>query len=171
MFFLDNLILLCCLSSGYTYNAPDDGDSISPDEMAMNTFCLEASCYNNNIFSTNFTVADCDREQCTIAQSLTPSIPENDGRSHWFFGYALYIGGGIHLLMSIAMVMSYFLIYSSNFVLPDFFYTYVYVICIQQNVILILLIYLYHLCRLRKERTPTYSDEPLLGLRSLYHIV
>ena len=25
--------------------------------------------------------------------------------------------------------------------------------------------------RLRRQRTPTYSDEPLLGLKSLYHIV
>ena len=122
---------MCCLSSGYTYNAPDEGTELSADEMALHTYCLETSCYNNNILSANFSANDCTRDLCAIEKSLTPSIPEDDGRSHWFFGYALYIGGGIHLLMSIAMVMSYFLINSSNFVLPDFFHRYVYVICVQ----------------------------------------
>lgn len=101
---------------------------LTPDQMALNSYCLETSCYANNLLSNNFTATDCDSELCSIAKSLIPTLPENDGRSHWFFGYALYIGGGIHLLMSIAMVMSYFLIYSSNFVLPDYFYTYMYVI-------------------------------------------
>ena len=52
-----------------------------------------------------------------------PTVPLDQNR-HWFFDYALYIGGGIHLLMSVSMVMSYFLINGSNFVLPDAFYKY-----------------------------------------------
>ena len=51
---------------------------------------------------------------------VVPTVPRQT--ENWFFSYVLYIGGGIHLLMSIAMATTYFLINGSNFVLPAFFY-------------------------------------------------
>ena len=52
-----------------------------------------------------------------MAKILTPTIPED--RDHWFFDHALYVGGAIHFLMSLSMLISYTLINASNFVLPD----------------------------------------------------
>ena len=49
-----------------------------------------------------------------------PTVPRQD--ENWFFSVVLYIGGGIHLLISLAVVITYFLINGSNFVMPDFFY-------------------------------------------------
>ena len=51
---------------------------------------------------------------------VVPTIPRET--DNWFFFYVLYIGGSIHLLMSLAMVVTYFLINGSNFIMPDFFY-------------------------------------------------
>jgi len=52
---------------------------------------------------------------------IVPTVP--DQSQNWFFSFVLYIGGSIHLLMSLAMVITYFLVNGSNFVMPDFFYT------------------------------------------------
>ena len=49
-----------------------------------------------------------------------PAVPELED-NNWFFSYALYIGGGIHLLMSLVMAISYFIINRSNFVMPAVF--------------------------------------------------
>ena len=49
-----------------------------------------------------------------------PTVPRQTG--NWFFSYILYIGGGIHLLISLVVTITYFLINGSNFVLPDFIY-------------------------------------------------
>ena len=49
-----------------------------------------------------------------------PSVPQQED-NQWFFSYVLYIGGGIHLLMSLVMTISYFLINGSNFVMPRVF--------------------------------------------------
>ena len=84
--------------------------------MMLNQYCVETSCYNNFVNST-FTPSDCDRHLCTVAKILTPTVPEDS--SHWFFDYFLYFGGTIHLVMSLAMLMSYFLINAPNFILPD----------------------------------------------------
>ena len=58
-------------------------------------------------------------------ETRVPSIP--DINNHWFFDNFLYAGGAIHLAMSLAMAVSYFLINTANFVLPDFVYEYIYV--------------------------------------------
>jgi len=49
-----------------------------------------------------------------------PAVPELED-NNWFFSYVLYIGGGIHLLMSLVMAISYFIINGSNFVMPAVF--------------------------------------------------
>ncbi|XP_065910466.1 inositol 1,4,5-trisphosphate-gated calcium channel ITPR1-like [Dysidea avara] len=76
-----------------------------------------------------------------------PSVPQQED-NQWFFSYVLYIGGGIHLLMSLVMTISYFLINGSNFVMPRVF-----------NQIL------------NREITPSYSDQNFFGLKTMYYIV
>ena len=86
--------------------------------------CLVTSCYNSN--STNSSKA-CDSSYCEM-RTPVPTIPDIDNHywffhsHHWFFDFFLYIGGSIHLLMSLGMAISYFLINATNFVLPDFVY-------------------------------------------------
>lgn len=101
------------------YNPPEDVVVNS----SLNAFCVEMSCYNNN--NSAFISSQCDNSYCET-ETVVPTVPDIDNR-HWFFDYALYAGGAIHLLMSLAMVISYFLINASNFVLPDFVYQYMYV--------------------------------------------
>ena len=105
-----------CICSDYS---PPENEIADP---SLNGYCVEASCHNNIIDST-FTLDQCDSSFCEVA---VPTVPNIDNR-HWFFDYVLYIGGTIHLLMSLTMVISYFLINAANFVLPDFFYRYMYV--------------------------------------------
>lgn len=102
---------------GYTYNAPKDGTSLSDNERMLNNYCVQTSCYNNLISNTTFTTSDCNQSLCTVAKVLTPTVPEDNG--HWFFDYFLYVGGAIHLLMSLSLLISYYLIKASIFVLPD----------------------------------------------------
>ena len=52
-----------------------------------------------------------------VAVPAAPELEDNN----WFFSYVLYIGGGIHLLMSLVMTISYFIINGSNFVMPAVF--------------------------------------------------
>ena len=112
-----------------------------------------------------FTPDQCNADYC-MEETVVPTVPDIDN-SHWFFDYALYIGGAIHLSMSLAMVISYFLVNAGNFVLPDFVYEYMYV-----NLSMMLNVSLLIICRLRKkDRIPSYSDEPFFGIRSIYHIV
>lgn len=143
--------LVCCREYDITNNN------------ALSRYCQSVSCYGGTINNSTFMVNDCDNNLC---KTVTPTVPANQN-SHWFFDYALYIGGSIHLLMSLAMLISYLLINAANFVLPSTFYKYMQVANIHSvNIHL-----LYKRNRLRRQRTSTYSDEPLLGLRSLYHIV
>ena len=87
----------------------------------LSGYCMETSCYNNIVddSAVNFTSDSCDPSYCEVAKTLVPTLPDINN-NHWFFDYALYIGGAIHLLMSLAMVISYFLINVRNFVLPAF---------------------------------------------------
>ena len=59
-------------------------------------------------------------------ETRVPSIPEINN-NHWFFDNFLYFGGAVHLAMSLAMAVSYFLINAANFVLPGFVYEHKYV--------------------------------------------
>ena len=70
-------------------------------------------------------VSGCDRSYC-VNEAVVPSIPDFVN-SHWFFDFFLYIGGAIHLAISLAMAISYFLIHAANFVLPDFVHEWMYV--------------------------------------------
>ena len=92
----------------------------------LSGYCVEASCYNSDVNDSMFMPEQCDSSYCEVVETLVPTVPDIDDR-HWFFDYALYIGGGIHLLMSLAMVISYFLINKANFVFPDLIYKYMYV--------------------------------------------
>lgn len=103
------------------YSPPEDID-IDP---LLSGYCMERLCHNNTIINSTFTPNQCDPSYCT-EETVVPTVPDLDN-SHWFFDYALYIGGAIHLSMSLAMVISYFLINAGNFVLPDFVYEYMYV--------------------------------------------
>lgn len=116
--------------SDYMYTPPED----EMVDAALSGYCMQASCLNNNISnSQNFT---CDNSYC-IEETVVPTVPDIDD-PHWFFDFALYIGGAIHLLMSLAMVISYFLVNAGNFVLPDFIYQYMYVVvgsCVTTSMI------------------------------------
>ena len=90
------------------------------DNDALRGYCQSVSCYGDPVVNSTFMPSSCDDSLC---MTVTPTTPVDQG-GHWFFDYALYIGGGIHLLMSLAMLISYLLINASNFVLPDKFYTY-----------------------------------------------
>ena len=86
----------------------------------LSGYCQRVSCYGDTVGNSTFMPSDCDDSLC---KTVTPTTPA-DQSDHWFFDYVLYIGGGIHLLMSLAMLVSYLLINASNFVLPGVFYTY-----------------------------------------------
>ena len=107
--------------SDYMYTPPED----EMIDATLSGYCMQASCLNNNISSQNFTLGNCDSSYC-IEETAVPTVPDIDD-PHWFFDFALYIGGAVHLLMSLAMVISYFLINAGNFVWPDFIYQYMYV--------------------------------------------
>ena len=154
---------------GYVYSPPDD---VVVDPM-LNGYCVETSCYDNVVSNSTFTSDQCDRSFCKVAKTLIPTVP--DDNQHWFFDYFLYIGGTIHLMMSIAMLVSYLLINKANFVLPDFVRWYVKTLendrsTSTQKVIMQKAKQTPVLGTLVK-RTSTYSDEPLIGTRLLYHIV
>ena len=156
------VIIIFTMCSDYMYTPPED---VMVDTN-LSGYCMQASCYNNNINSLhNFTLDDCDNSYCA-EETAVPTVPDIDD-PHWFFDFALYIGGGIHLLMSLAMVISYFLINTGNFVWPDFVYQYMYVAVNSLDAHFDL----HCTCRLRVNRAPMYTDEPLFGIRSLYHIV
>ena len=98
----------------YAYSTPEN-------EMAndtLNGYCVQTSCYRNIISNNTFNSSLCNPTYCEV-ETPVPTIPDIDNL-HWFFDYALYIGGGIHLLISLAMLISYFLVNAVHFVLPDF---------------------------------------------------
>ena len=114
------------------YSPPED-EIIDP---MLSSYCMQELCNGNNMSNSTFTLDDCDASYCT-EETVVPTVPVIDD-PHWFFDYTLYIGGAIHLLMSLAMVISYFLINGRNFVLPDFVYQYMYVtlsICVAINIV------------------------------------
>ena len=98
---------------------PPENEMISP---TLSDYCVERLCQNNSVSNSTFSPRDCTDDYC-MRETAVPTTPDINSR-HWFFDYFLYIGGGIHLSMSLAMVISYFLINSGNFVLPDFVYKY-----------------------------------------------
>ena len=91
----------------------------TPSSDSLSGYCESISCYGDPVLNSTFMPSDCDDNLCKI---VTPTTPEQN--SHWFFDYALYIGGTIHLLMSLAMLISYLLNNARNFVLPKAFYKY-----------------------------------------------
>ena len=100
-------------------------DAVSPNnESMLNRYCVEAVCQNSIVNSNIFTPDDCNRSSC-VSEALIPSEPDIGDHSHWFFTYALYIGGGIHLIMSLFMLI-FFLILNliPDFKLPDIQKTY-----------------------------------------------
>ena len=100
------------------YNSPDAVSTAN--ESMLNTYCIDAVCYNNNVNSSMFTPEDCNRSLC-IYKSLIPTEPDiSDHTFHWFFSCAgvLYIGGGIHLIMSVIMVASFFITHTPDVEFP-----------------------------------------------------
>ena len=83
----------------------------------LRTYCVEAVCYNNTINNSIFTPESCNPSLC-VSETLVPSVPEIDDHPHWFFTYALYIGGGIHLFMSVTMFAFFIILNFQNFSRP-----------------------------------------------------
>ena len=108
-------VFMKLLYSGYMYSPPED----EMTDTMLNGYCLENSCYNNIVANSSFNSDFCNRSYCEVTKTLVPTLPDIDN-NHWFFDYALYIGGVIHLLLSLVMIISYFLINVRNFVLPGF---------------------------------------------------
>ena len=79
---------------------------------------MEAVCYNNSINSTTFTPEDCSGGSC-VSEQLIPTIPDIGDHSHWFFSCALFIGGSIHLLLSLLMALFFFALNFPDFGTPD----------------------------------------------------
>ena len=104
--------LLC---SGYVYSPPED----EMTDAMLSGYCVETSCYNNVVYNSSFNSDSCDSSYCEVTKTLVPTLPDIDN-NHWFFDYALYIGGVFHLYISLVMVISYFLKNARNFVLPSF---------------------------------------------------
>ena len=74
----------------------------------LNSYCVEAVCYNNSVNSTTFTPEDCSGGLC-VSEQLSPTVPDVGDR-HWFFFFALIIGGAIHVILSIFMVAFFFIL-------------------------------------------------------------
>ena len=84
----------------------------------LNSYCVEAVCYNNSIVNTMFTPEDCSGGSC-VPEQLSPTVPDVDDHPHWFFSYALFYGGSFHLLLSLLMAIFYFALNTSDFRIPD----------------------------------------------------
>ena len=132
----------------------------------LSGYCIETSCHNNHVNDSTFTPDLCNSSYCKVEKVLVPTVPDINDR-HWFFDYVLYIGGSIHLFMSLVMVIYYFLVNKVNFVLPDLIRRH---IENSQNVFVRKAMTIPILGTFLK-RHSTYSDEPLPGIRSIYHIV
>ena len=74
----------------------------------LNSYCVEAVCYNNSVNSTIFTPEDCSGGSC-MSEQYSPTIPDVGDHPHWFFNYALYSGGAIHTLISLIMFVLFLL--------------------------------------------------------------
>ena len=178
---------------GYVYNPPEDEMT---DEM-LSGYCVETSCYYNIVDNSTFTSDFCNPSYCEVENIHVPTLPDINN-NHWFFDYFLYIGGVIHLLMSIVMATSYFVINARNFtffILPKsvssilfyysglwylmssnvFHYMYVYIKCYIKVISKFLCRYRSYDHTHKKAAEDTdytvYTQEPLFGIRSLYHIV
>ena len=79
--------------------------------------CLRGSSWSINV---NMVVKLFYSRHLNGTEIIVPTVPHET--NNWFFSYVLYIGGSIHLLMSLAMVITYFLINGSNFIMPGFSY-------------------------------------------------
>ena len=88
------------------------------NESMLNGYCVNAVCSNNSIISDSiFTPEDCNRSLC-MSEAVVPTEPDISDHAHWFFNYALYFGGSLHLIMSVAMALSYFIIYTPDVKIP-----------------------------------------------------
>ena len=61
-----------------------------------------------------FVPENCNSSLCT-SETLVPTAPDISDHPHWFFSYALYIGGIIHLLLSIIMLAFFFVLSAQDF--------------------------------------------------------
>ena len=98
------------------YNSPVD-QSTTSNGSSLNMYCREAVYYNNNINSSIFAPEDCNRSLC-VSETLVPTMPDLDDHRHWFFSYVLYIGGVIHLLLSVTMLVLFFILNAQDFSRP-----------------------------------------------------
>ena len=73
----------------------------------LNSYCVEAVCYNNSFDSIMFTPEDCSGGSC-VSEQLRPTVPDVD--NHWFFSYALFICGSIHSLLSFLMLILFIIL-------------------------------------------------------------
>ena len=95
-------------------------DAVSPNnESLLNRYCVDAVCHNSMVNSSIFAPEDCNSSLC-VSEVLTPSQPDIGDHSHWFFTYALYIGGGIHLVASLLMLIFYLILNTPDFQPPLF---------------------------------------------------
>ena len=92
----------------------------------LNRYCVEAVCYSNNINSSVFTLGDCNHSLC-VSEALTPTVPDIGNHPQWFFSYTLYIGGVIHLLMSLAVLLFFFILNAADVNPVPFHQCYLYV--------------------------------------------
>ncbi|XP_065894275.1 inositol 1,4,5-trisphosphate-gated calcium channel ITPR1-like isoform X2 [Dysidea avara] len=90
---------------------------------------------------------------------VVPAVPELQDK-HWFFSYVLYIGGAIHLLMSLGVAISHFLINYSNFAMPTVFNWRCKTTKSSSD-------QLNGMCK----TTKYYSNQYFLGVKTMYHIV
>ena len=108
--------MYCKLCRKYVYNSPD---TVSATNASMlNGYCVNAVYNNNSIISDSiFTPEDCNRSLCA-SEAVVPTEPDIGDHSHWFFNYALYFGGTLHFLLSVAMALSYFIIHIPEVKIP-----------------------------------------------------
>ena len=83
----------------------------------LNSYCVEAVCYNNSVNNTIFTPEDCSGGSC-VSEQRFPTIPDVEDDPHWFFSYVLYIGGSFHLLLSLLMAMLFLFLNAPDFSAP-----------------------------------------------------
>ena len=114
------------------YNSPDDRSTSNGS--LLNTYCTEAVCYNSSVNSSMFVPQNCNSSLCT-SETLVPTAPDISDHPHWFFSYALYIGGVIHLSLSVTMLVLFFVLSAQDFSSPhpkqalNKFYLYVQLMC------------------------------------------
>lgn len=121
-------------------------------------------------------LSDDERQSLVYTFFNSSGAIQPDFLSFWRGAYrpVLYVFGSIHLILSIWMVLEYFIINWPNFKLPSIYYslitryTHVHVYILSHDLFMYCCVYS---CTKKEAPEETYSDVPVFGLQTIYVVV